>query len=205
MKTKDFIKKKRQSLGMTMKQLAEKVGVSEATISRWESGNIGNMRRDNLNALIAALNVTPEEILFDWEDMPDLEPTALGRRIPVYGRVAAGIPIEAVENIVDYEEIPASWTGDYAALVVRGDSMSPRILDGDVLIVKRQDDAESGDIVVAMVNGEDATVKRLIKYTDGIMLQALNPAYEPMYFSKENKESIPVTIWGKVVELRGKI
>ena len=82
--------------------------------------------------------------------------------------------------------------------------MSPRILDGDTIIVKLQSDADSGDIVVALVNGQDATVKKLIKHDNGITLQAFNPAYEPMYFSKENMEEIPVVIWGKVVENRSK-
>lgn len=84
------------------------------------------------------------------EEQVAVEVETKGRKIPVYGRVAAGIPLEAVENIVDYEEIPANWTGDYGCLVVKGDSMSPRIQEGDVLVVKLQDDAESGDIVVAM-------------------------------------------------------
>ena len=85
-------------------------------------------------------------------------------RIPAYGRVAAGIPIEATENIIDYEEIPSSWSGEYGALKVKGDSMEPRIKEGDVLIVHRQEDAESGDVVIALVNGSDATVKKLIKH-----------------------------------------
>ena len=127
------------------------------------------------------------------------------RQIPVYGRVAAGIPIEAVENIIDWEEIPSDWKGEYGCLVIKGDSMSPRILDGDRVVVKVQDDAESGDIVIAIINGHDGVCKKLIKQTDGIVLQSLNPAYEPMYFSKESQESVPVRIWGKVVELRGKL
>ena len=126
------------------------------------------------------------------------------RQIPVYGRVAAGIPIEAVENIIDWEEIPADWKGEYGCLVIKGDSMSPRILDGDRVVVKIQDDAESGDIVIAIINGHDGVCKKLIKQTDGIVLQSLNPSYEPMYFSKESQGSVPVRIWGKVVELRGK-
>ena len=93
MKTNEFIKHKRTELNLTMKQLAERVGVSEATISRWESGDIGNMRKNNLEALTRALHVTPVEVLFgEWEDMPDFGNSS-GRSIPIYGKVAAGIPI----------------------------------------------------------------------------------------------------------------
>lgn len=72
MKTGQFIKMKRKALDMTMKDLAEKVGVSEATVSRWESGEIENMRSDKLNALVRALEVTPAEIMFEWDVPSDL-------------------------------------------------------------------------------------------------------------------------------------
>ena len=186
-------------LGLTMKQVADAVGVSEGTISRWESGDIANMRRDKIAALAKKLLLSPA-VIMGWEEKPDIR----SRQIPVYGRVAAGIPIEAVENIIDFEEIPVDWKGEYGCLIIKGDSMSPRILDGDRVVVKRQDDAESGDIVIAIINGHDGVCKKLIKHADGITLQSLNPAYDPMYFSRESQESVPVTIWGKVVELRGK-
>ena len=200
MEVKELIYNRRTALGLTMKQLADAVGVSEGTISRWESGDIENMRRDKINALASALRVSPAMIM-GWEEKSESN----SRRIPVYGRVAAGIPIEAVENIIDWEEIPADWKGEYGCLVIKGDSMSPRILDGDRVVVRIQDDADSGDIVIAIINGHDGVCKKLIKQTDGIVLQSLNPAYEPMYFSKESQESVPVRIWGKVVELRGKL
>lgn len=203
MNTSEKIKYLRTQKGLSQEELGKIVGLQKAAINKYETGRVVNIKKNMLQKLAVALDVSPADLLDDAEASIK-ETESKGRKIPVYGRVAAGIPIEAVENIVDYEEIPASWTGDYGCLVVKGDSMSPRIMEGDVLVVKLQDDAESGDIVVAMINGEDATVKRLIKYADGIMLQALNPAYEPMYFTREKQEQIPVTIWGKVVELRGK-
>ena len=199
MEIKDIIYNRRMELGLTMKQVADAVGVSEGTISRWESGDIANMRRDKIAALAKKLLLSPA-IIMGWEEKPDIR----SRQIPVYGRVAAGIPIEAVENIIDFEEIPVDWKGEYGCLIIKGDSMSPRILDGDRVVVKRQDDAESGDIVIAIINGHDGVCKKLIKHADGITLQSLNPAYDPMYFSRESQESVPVTIWGKVVELRGR-
>lgn len=128
------------------------------------------------------------------------------QKINVLGRVAAGIPIEAVEDIIDTEEITAelSKTGEFFGLQIHGNSMEPRICEGDVVIVRQQNDAESGDVVIAMVNGDDATCKRLRKYRDGIELISNNPSYEPMFFSNEEIENKPVKIIGKVVELRGK-
>ena len=128
------------------------------------------------------------------------------RKIPVLGRVAAGIPINAVTDIIDTEEISEDLakTGDFFALKIKGDSMEPRIVDGDVVIVKQQEDAENGDTVIALVNGDDAVCKRLRKYRDGLELISNNPAYAPMFFDKETIATKPVRIIGKVVELRGK-
>ena len=126
--------------------------------------------------------------------------------IKVLGRVAAGLPIEAVENIIDTEEISEelSKTGEFFGLQIHGNSMEPNFSEGDVVIVRKQEDAESGDIVIATVNGTDATCKRLRKYRDGIELISTNPSYEPMFFSAEEIEQKPVRIIGRVVELRAK-
>ena len=128
-------------------------------------------------------------------------------RIPVLGRVAAGIPINAIEETIDWEEIPAEMAGsdEYFGLRIKGDSMSPRIMDGDTVIVRRQDDADTGDIVIAIVNGNDGVCKRLRKTDSGIMLISLNPAYDPMVFDHSDIDTIPVNIIGRVVELRGKM
>ena len=132
--------------------------------------------------------------------------TKKGNIINVLGRVAAGIPVEAVEEIIDNEEITEemSRTGTFFGLKIHGDSMIPNICDGDIVIVRQQNDAESGDIVVATVNGTDATCKRLRKYKSGIELIANNPSYEPLDFSNQEIEEKSVKILGKVVELRRK-
>ncbi|MDY4818359.1 MAG: S24 family peptidase, partial [Lachnospiraceae bacterium] len=126
--------------------------------------------------------------------------------IPVLGRVAAGIPLTAAEYIIDTEEIPQAMAadGEYFGLQVKGDSMEPKISNGDVVIVRKQSDADDGDLVIALVNGDDAVVKRLKKYKDGIALISSNPIYEPMFFSKSEIEEKPVEIIGKVKELRAK-
>lgn len=129
-----------------------------------------------------------------------------GVTINVLGRVAAGIPLEAIEDIIDTEEISSELakTGEFFGLQINGDSMEPKFSKGDVVIVRRQSDAESGDIVIALINGDDATCKRLRKYRDGIELISTNPTYKPMFFSNDEIENKPVKIIGKVVELRAK-
>lgn len=130
----------------------------------------------------------------------------ISKKIPVLGRVAAGIPIEATEEIIDWEEISGEMAldGDYFCLVIKGNSMEPKFSNGDVVIVRQQQDADDGDIVIALINGSDAVCKRLRKYQDGIALVSTNPAYEPMYFSASDIEEVPVRIIGKVKELRAK-
>lgn len=202
MEIKDLIKSRRIEMNYTMKELAEKVGVSEGTISRWESGDISNMRRDKIVNLAKTLHISPAAIM-EWDEQ---EQRTNAIRIPVLGRVAAGIPIEMVEDVIDWEEIDDATAklGTIFALSIKGDSMEPRIVSGDVVIVRQQDDAESGDIVIVSVNGDDATCKRLRKYKDGIELIPSNPSYSPIFFSNEEIVAKPVKILGKVIELRGK-
>lgn len=129
-------------------------------------------------------------------------------RIPVLGRVAAGIPIDAIEEIIDWEDISADMAAggaEYFGLQIKGDSMEPKISDGDIVIVRKQPDVESGEIAVVLVNGDDATVKRVKKSAAGITLISNNPAYDPMFYSNEDIEKLPVAILGRVVELRAKI
>lgn len=129
-----------------------------------------------------------------------------GVPIPLLGSVAAGIPIEAITDIEDYEEISEEMaaTGDFAALKIKGDSMEPRFTEGDVVIVKLQDTVETGDIAIVLVNGDEATCKKIKKTPEGVMLISTNPKYEPMFYSNREIEEKPVRIWGKVVELRAK-
>ena len=128
------------------------------------------------------------------------------KRIPVYGAVAAGIPLEAIQDIEDYEEITEDMarSGKYAALKIKGNSMLPRFTEGDVVIVRLQDDVDNGDIAIVMVNGDEATCKKIKKTPEGVMLISTNPDYEPMFYSNQEIADLPVRIWGKVVELRAK-
>lgn len=206
MEIKDILYQRRKELDLTMKQVAEMVGVSEGTVSRWESGKIQDMRRDKIMDYAKALQISPA-VIMGWEKPVDDKNSApAGKRIPVFNRVAAGIPIDAIEDIVDWEEIPEDMarTGEFFGLRIKGDSMQPRIAEGDVVIVRQQPDAETGDIVIVRINGNTATCKRLVKYASGISLISLNPMYEPMNFSNEEIASKPIEILGKVVENRQK-
>ena len=132
--------------------------------------------------------------------------TPQGLKIPVLGTVAAGIPISAVEEILDYEEVPQSWKnqGEFFGLRIKGDSMKPDINHGDTVIVRKQSSANNGDVVITLVNGDDVTCKKFEKLDNGIILISNNSEYSPMFFSNEEVVTKPVVILGRVVELRRK-
>nr|DAO04916.1 MAG TPA: Repressor protein CI [Caudoviricetes sp.] len=200
------IKAKRQELGLSQEELAKKVGYRDRTsIAKIETGKV-DLSQSKIIEFANILGVTPS-CLMGWDETTDKPKTKVKAvKIPVLGRVAAGVPIEMIEDVLDYEEITEDMAkhGEYFALKIQGDSMSPRIWNNDVVIVKQQDDAENGDIVIAAINGDDAVCKRLQKYSDGIALVSLNPQYEPIYLKKDEVDGKPVRILGKVVELRGK-
>ncbi|MBF1107256.1 MAG: helix-turn-helix domain-containing protein [Solobacterium sp.] len=194
-----FEARKRRKI--SRKEVADFLQVHETTIKRYEDGNTKKLPTDRLEKIAKYLN-TSIEYLMGWEE----EQKPQGIKIPVLGTVAAGIPISAVEDILDYEEIPQTWKnqGEFFGLRIKGDSMKPDINDGDTVIVKQQTTANNGDIIIALVNGDDATCKKFEKLDNGIMLISNNSEYSPMYFSNEEVITKPVVIIGKVVELRRK-
>ena len=181
--------------------LAKHLFVNQTAVSQWKRG-VTIPSPPILLKLSQLYGVSTDYLL--GNDAPAEK--GKGVKIPVLGDVAAGVPIEAVENVVDYEEIDQALaaTGDFFGLRIKGSSMAPRILEGDVVIVRKQDDAETGDIAVVLVNGDSATVKKIKKMPEGIQLIPTNPAYDPMYYTAAEVESLPVRIIGRVVELRGK-
>lgn len=200
---KDMLKYFRAREGLSQSDLAKQLGVSTSTISMYE---VGKREPDfETEEKIADFFNTDLNIL-RGRDTEQCSQSGHGIIIPVLGRVAAGIPLTAAEYIIDTEEIPQAMAtdGEYFGLQVKGDSMEPRIKNGDVVIVRKQSDADDGDLVIALINGDDAVVKRLKKYKDGIGLISSNPTYDPLYFSNEEIESKPVEIIGKVKELRAK-
>lgn len=186
----------------TRQDMCEALGVKYTTFTDWVKGN-SYPRIDKIELMANYFGISKADLV--EEHLSDNK-KVLGIAINVYGRVAAGIPLEMIEDVIDTEEIPEELakTGSFFGLQIHGDSMEPKISDGDIVIVRQQNDAETGDTVIATVNGTDATCKRLKKYRDGIELIATNPSYEPMFFSNKEIESKPVRIIGRVVELRAK-
>ena len=197
------LKQLRTKAGLTQKQLSSKLGVAQNTLSYWEQGRY-DIDNESLLRLSSLFNVSVDYLL-GKSDIPTAPKK--GVKIPVLGRVVAGIPIEAIEDVLDYEEISEDMAahGEYFALQVVGKSMEPKFSEGDVVIVKRQPDVDSGDIAIVLINGGEATIKKVKKLPDGIMLIASNTAvYEPTFYSKKEINDLPVVILGKVVELRAK-
>ena len=196
------LREARKAKGLTQVEVSRIIGISQNGYSDWETGK-NRVDARSLGRLAELYGVTVNYLLgIDENDAP-----AKGVRIPALGSVAAGIPIEAIQDIVDYEEIDADMAaaGEYFGLRIKGSSMEPRIREGDVVIVRRQEEAETGDTVVVLVNGDSATVKRIKIEPNGIALIPNNPAYDTRFYSAAEVELLPVRIIGKVVELRGKL
>lgn len=188
--------------GLTQSELAEKIGVSKAVISSWMTG-ARFPRMGGVEKLAAFFGVDKSELL-----EPKSTNGGNSRRVPVVGRVAAGIPIEAIQEITDWEEISEAM-GDprgYFALEVSGDSMYPYIMDGSRVIVRKQSEAHNGQVAVVMVGREDATLKQVSISSAGITLTAYNArVYPPHSYTASEIISLPITIVGVAVEVRMKL
>lgn len=199
----DRIKNLRISHNMTQEELGKKIGVQKSAIRKYEKGEVVNIKRATIETLSKIFNVSPSYLMcIDDNNNRNILKT---NRIPVLGKIPAGIPIELIEDVIDYEDISEEMLkGDreYFGLKVSGDSMNPKYLDGDVLIVQKADDCESGQDCIVMVNGDDGTFKRVIKNKDGIILQPLNPNYEIKFYSNDEIEKLPIKILGVVKEIR---
>ncbi len=194
----------RENLGKMQKVVAYELGIAPNTYSQYESGK-REPDRKTLIKIADYFNTSTDYILGRDVSTRPLDDKN-GVWIPVLGQVQAGLPTTAVENIIDYEQInrDMSGTGEFFALRVKGDSMEPKFTEGDVVIVRKQSTASDGDIVIALVNGDDATIKKIKIRPEGIILTPLNSQYEPMFYNNDEIETLPVTIIGKVVELRAK-
>lgn len=196
---------------MIPQELSNASGVSKASISQYLNGSHAPSNISS-GKMARILNVNPLWLMgFDapmnTNSQVEAAPSSnKGVSVKVLGRVAAGIPIEAITDIIDMEEITEDLakTGEFFGLKIKGNSMSPNICNNDVVIVRQQSDAENGEIVIATVNGDEAMCKRLRKYKDGIELMSINPGYDSYEFSNKEILETPVTIIGKVVELRRK-
>lgn len=192
-----------------LSDMEEAVGKKAATISRYASGEIKGVKRDTIVKLANFFNVSPAWLAGLSNDKYLTNKTdKLGNSvvpINILGTVKAGYNYLAQENIIGTIDVEAKLVGneeEYFALKVKGDSMFPVLIEDDIVIIKKQDDFETGDIVVAIVNGDEATIKKGKKSDAGILLQPLNTNYEPLLFTYDEMESIPVTIVGIVKQLK---
>lgn len=192
------IKDLRRKKGITQSELAALCGVHQTAVSQWENGRT----LPDKNSLVKLSDFFGVSI----DTLMNKPSVANHNSIPVLGYVRAGCPAEAIENIIDYEDISSEMAakGDHFGLKVVGDSMSPRICQDDIVIVRKQNYIESGEIGVVLINNLDATIKKVIKNGTGLTLIPFNPEYDPLVFTAEEIVTLPVTIIGKVVELRGK-
>ena len=180
-----IIAARRREMGLTLEEIAQHVGVSRSTVMKWEKGHIKEMRRDKLMKLAEKLALDPAALV---EEEAHAEPRLPGEsyrveslsRVPIVGSVKAGYNGLAFEDIEGYETMAdLKNPEEYILLRVTGDSMEPQILAGDLVLMHKQDDVESGEIAVCLINGDEGTVKKVIKQDGAVVLQAFNAKVPP--------------------------
>lgn len=188
------IKHIRELKGITLKELGAKINRTEATVQRYESGAIKNVNNDVVESIAEALKVSPA-YLMGWTEIASSQMV----KIPILGTIACGNPITAQENIETYKERTSENlpSGNVFYLRAKGDSMSPLILEGSLVLIREQPDVENGEIAAVLVNGdEEATLKRVRKLGDTMLLEAINDKYDPYLINSDN----PARILGKAIE-----
>ena len=204
MKFKDRLVQLRKELNLTQTDFAEKIGFSRTAVSAWEIGRNEPSNEDTIK-IADFFGVSVDYIIGKTNNRKG--ESSSSAVVLVYGTIPAGIPMEMIEDIIDTEEIDANMLKggkEYFGLKIKGNSMYPEYLDGDTIILEKLDDVESGTDAVVMVNGNDGTFKRVFKNENGIILQPLNPEFQPMVYTNEQIEKLPIRVIGKVVELRRK-
>lgn len=201
------LKSLRKRKGDNQTDIANFLHITQGAVSQWENGKT-SIDYMNAKTLADYFGVSVEYLLGEDDVFSgSFIPKPTGVRIPVVGAIRAGIPITAIEEIEDWEEIPDSMArgGDYIALRVRGASMEPKIFDGDVAIIRRQETVENGQIAAVLINGDEATIKQVKLSEAGIMLIAFNAeVYEPHFYTNQEIVDLPVRIYGRLVEVRRK-
>lgn len=192
--------------------LVRETGISAATISQYRSG-YSKPKEKRLGKIAEVLHVNPAWLMgldvdMNGKAIRNEQPIKMfaGARIPILGRIPCGIPMTVQEyaDADDWVEIEESLakTGEYYAIRANGDSMIPRINDGDIMIVHQQSEVESGQVAIVRVNGYEETCKRIRMHRDGIELIPINPNYETVFYDKKEIEDLPVNIVGRVIEIR---
>ena len=187
----------------TQKEICKDLNFKEMTFSDWVNAKT-YPRIDKIEKMAQYFGIEKSDLI---EKRKRTASTTTSILIPVLGRIVAGEPIDAITDIIDYEEITPRMAqkGKHFALVVKGNSMEPTLREGDVVIVRQQSEVENGEIAIVLVNGNEATVKEVKEAPAGITLIGHNVAvYTPHFYTREQIESLPIAILGKVVELRRK-
>ncbi|MGN1297712.1 MAG: LexA family protein [Clostridia bacterium] len=194
------IKFLREEFNMTQQELADKLNGAKSTVAMYEKGD----RKPSLEILVKLSEIFDCSIDYILCKTDVRNAVINLARIPILGTVKAGYDWLAEENVVDYitlkENIPN--IKEYYALRITGDSMLPLLSEGDLVIVHDQDDVESGQTAVVLINGEEATVKKVVKTNEGIELHSMNPYYPVKKFTFEDMKKIPVKIIGRVKEAK---
>lgn len=185
---------------MNQEDIAKYVGVTQQSVSNWINCKM-IPRMGVIEQLANRFGVLKSDLL---EVKSNTTFKSYGVRIPVLGVVPCGIPVDAIEDIIDFEEISEKLadTGKFFGLKAKGDSMSPLIMEGDTLIIKQQDFIDNGQIAIVKVNGEEATCKKVMKSESGITLIPINSAHDPLMFSVSDIKTEPLIVVGRVVEIR---
>ena len=187
----------REEYGWKQYELAQKMDLNPAALNKIENGK-RSIKEEEISKVAQIFGISTDTLLGVNTPRP-------GNRIPILGTVVAGQPAYAAENIVGWEEVTdkMSMQGKLFALKVKGSSMDPEFKEGDIVIVREQPDIESGDIAVVLINGDEATLKKVKKDPNGLFLYAFNQAvYEPHFYSNNDIETLPVRIVGRVIENR---
>lgn len=195
------IKQLRLQKGLTQEELGKYIGVQKSAIRKYEKGSVTNLKRSSIETLAKLFNVTPSYLMCIDDDNNFENNMIDNKRVfPLLGSVKAGYDYLARENIISYISIDKKISDpeNYFALKVVGDSMQPILYENDIIVVHKQSDVESGQIAIVLVDGEEGTVKKVIKYDNYIELVAFNSYYPPRKLSKNDN----FKIIGKVVEAR---
>lgn len=196
---KPDIKSRRKELNLTLEQVGDLVGVGKSTVRKWETGDIENMKRDKIVKLAKALRVSPSYIMGIEEEQPQIE-TLPVKKIPVVSKISAGLPIYSEENLIDYIYFATNKLNsdkEEFGLKVSGDSMDKIFQDGDIVVVEKDSIVENGQLGVVMINGYNATVKRIRYKGDQVILipESNNTNHYPQVYGKDDE----VKIIGRVV------
>jgi len=201
----DRIRQVRQEQDVTQQELADYIGVSKQAVYKYENNIVTNIPTDKVDAIAKRLKVSPA-YLMGWEEQPEpkkptippgFEPMPKMDWVPLVGRIACGTPITAEENVEQMVCVPSRWHSTFT-LTCKGDSMEPRIHDGDLVAIRSQPEVEQGEIAAVRI-GDEATLKHVYLHENFIELRPENPAFESIILTKEKMNT--VVIEGKAVGL----